>query len=76
MVDVQPMSAKLHDRARRILGVLTGLGEQEAALAIAKAGNDLKTAIVQTERAVSTETARELLEKHRGVVRNALEDQD
>ena len=76
MVDVQPMSAKLHDRARRILGVLTGLGEQEAALAIAKAGNDLKTAIVQTERAVSTETARELLEKHRGVVRDALEDQD
>lgn len=76
MVDVQPMSAKLHDRARRILGALTGLGEDEAARAIETAGNDLKTAIVQTKRAVSTETARELLVKHGGVVRDALEDQD
>lgn len=74
MVDMQPMSAKLHDRARRILGALTGLGEQEAARAIEEAGNDLKTAIVQTKRTVSPETARELLAKHNGVVRDALED--
>jgi N-acetylmuramic acid 6-phosphate etherase len=74
MVDVQPMSAKLHDRARRILGALASLDENEAAQAIAEAGNDLKTAIVQTKRAVSTETARDLLKKHGGVVRNALED--
>ncbi|HAA74016.1 TPA: N-acetylmuramic acid 6-phosphate etherase [Candidatus Latescibacteria bacterium] len=76
MVDVQPMSAKLHDRARRILGALTELSEAEAATAIEAAGNDLKTAIVQTKRAVSVETARDLLKKHNGVVRSALEDQD
>jgi len=76
MVDVQPMSAKLHDRARRILGALTGLSETEAATVIEAAGNDLKTAIVQTKRAVSVETARDLLKKHNGVVRSALEDQD
>lgn len=76
MVDVQPVSAKLHDRARRILGALTGLTEAEAADAIAAAGNDLKTAIVQTKRAVSKETARDLLDRNGGVVRRALEDQE
>jgi N-acetylmuramic acid 6-phosphate etherase len=76
MVDVRPMSAKLHDRSRRILGALTDLGESEAAAVIAEAGNDLKTAILQTKRAVSAETARELLKRNAGVVRRALEDQD
>ena len=76
MVDVQPMSAKLHDRSRRILGALTGFAETEAAAAIEAAGNDLKTAIVQTKRAVSKETARTLLDRNDGIVRKALEDQD
>ena len=76
MVDVQPMNAKLHDRARRILGALTGISEDEAALAIEQAGNDLKTAIVQTKRAVSTEKARELLKNNKGIVRKALEARD
>ena len=76
MVDVQPLSAKLHDRARRILGELTGIGEDEAARAIADADNDLKTAIVQTKRAVSKETARALLLRNGGIVRRALDDQD
>jgi N-acetylmuramic acid 6-phosphate etherase len=76
MVDVQPMSAKLHDRARRILGELTGIGESDAARAIEDADNDLKTAIVQTKRAVSKETARALLQRNGGVVRRALDDQD
>ena len=76
MVDVQPMSAKLHDRARRILGELTGIGEEEAARAVENADNDLKTAIVQTKRAVSKETARALLLRNNGIVRRALDDQD
>jgi N-acetylmuramic acid 6-phosphate etherase len=76
MVDVRPMSAKLHDRSRRILGALTNLGEEEAATALVEANNELKTAIVQTKRAVSVEAARKLLDRNEGVVRRALEDQD
>ena len=76
MVDVRPMSAKLHDRSRRILSALTGITEDDATEAIERSGNDLKTAIIHKKRAVSIETARELLNRNNGIVRAALEDQD
>ena len=73
MVDLTPTCAKLNDRARRILMETTGLARDESRRLLLAAG-DLKTAIVMSRRAVSRETARQLLLKHGGSVRLALTD--
>ena len=72
MVDLTPTCAKLQDRAERILAALTGLSVPESRSALKAAGNDLKTAIVMTKRAVSRETARRLLRQNGNIVRKAL----
>jgi N-acetylmuramic acid 6-phosphate (MurNAc-6-P) etherase len=51
------------------------LDPEASSEALKAAENDLKTAIVMTKRAVSLETARCLLQKHNGVVKNALSEQ-
>jgi N-acetylmuramic acid 6-phosphate etherase len=75
MVDLKPSCAKLLDRAERILAETTELDPEASSEALKAAENDLKTAIVMTKRAVSLETARCLLQKHNGVVKNALSEQ-
>ena len=71
MVDLTPTCAKLNDRARRILMETTGLSREDSRRLLAAAG-DLKTAIVMSKRAVSKETARQLLVENSGIVRLAL----
>lgn len=73
MVDLTPTCDKLVDRVHRILGALTDLPPEGCRTALQEAQNDLKTAIVMTKRAVSFETARQLLKKTKGNVRQALE---
>lgn len=73
MVDLAPTCEKLNDRARRILMESTGRSRDDCGRMLAEAG-DLKTAIVMSKRAVSKETARQLLVKNDGVVRLALDD--
>lgn len=73
MVDLAPTCEKLNDRARRILMETTGRSRDDCGRMLAEAG-DLKTAIVMSKRAVSKETARQLLVKNDGVVRLALDD--
>ncbi len=73
MVDLTPTCEKLNDRARRILMETTGRSRDDCGRMLAEAG-DLKTAIVMSKRAVSMETARQLLVKNDGVVRLALAD--
>ncbi len=73
MVDLTPTCEKLNDRARRILMETTGQSRDNCGRTLAEAG-DLKTAIVMSKRAVSKETARQLLMKNDGIVRLALED--
>jgi N-acetylmuramic acid 6-phosphate etherase len=73
MVDLTPACEKLNDRARRILMETTGRSRDDCGRILAEAG-DLKTAIVMSKRAVSKETARHLLSKNDGIVRQALED--
>jgi N-acetylmuramic acid 6-phosphate etherase len=73
MVDLTPSCQKLKDRAHRILCAITGLSPEDGLQKLKSAKGDLKTAIVMTKRAVSCETARQLLRQHRGHVRNALE---
>lgn len=73
MVDLTPTCEKLNDRARRILMETTGRSRKDCGRMLAEAG-DLKTAIVMSKRAVSKETARQLLVKNDGIVRLALAD--
>ena len=73
MVDLTPTCAKLNDRAQRILMETTGLSRGDSRRLLAAAG-DVKTAIVMTKRAVSKETALQLLSKNDGIVKRALED--
>jgi hypothetical protein len=61
MVDLRPGSAKLRDRARRILRAATGLDEEAARTRLDEAAGELKTAIVMSRRGVDAEQARELL---------------
>ncbi len=72
MVDLQPKSAKLVARARRILRTLTGADEASAASALAAAGNRAKVAIVMLRRGVGKEEAEARLEKAGGMLRGAL----
>lgn len=74
MVDLTPSCQKLIDRAQRILCAITNLSPSESESMLNKAQGDLKTAIIMTKRAVSYETARQLLAHHQGNVRNALEE--
>ncbi len=72
MVDLRPTSAKLADRARRIVAAATDLSVRQAARALAEAGGDVKTAIVMARLGVSAGVARQRLARARGHVRRAL----
>lgn len=72
MVDLQPKSAKLVARARRIIRTLTGADEAAATAALAAAGNRAKVAIVMLRRHVGREEAEALLAKAGGMLRGAL----
>ncbi len=73
MVDLQTRSDKLVARAKRIVGILAGVSEAEAAEAIAAAGNRAKVAIVMLRKKLARAPAERLLAKHGGMLRGALE---
>ncbi|HVS12469.1 MAG TPA: N-acetylmuramic acid 6-phosphate etherase [Thermoanaerobaculia bacterium] len=72
MVDLRPGSAKLRDRAVRILRAASGLSGDAARTRLDEAAGELKTAIVMSRRGVDAEQARELLRTAGGHVRAAL----
>jgi N-acetylmuramic acid 6-phosphate etherase len=72
MVDVRPTSAKLRDRARRIVSAATGLPPAKAAALLKRAGGEVKTAIVMSLANVDADEARERLQRSGGRVREAL----
>lgn len=73
MVDVQPRSAKLKDRARRIVRHLTGVSDTTAKELLEKSGWDVKVSVVMGAKKLSRGKAKELLKKHQGFLRGALE---
>jgi N-acetylmuramic acid 6-phosphate etherase len=73
MVDVRPNSAKLRDRARRIVSAAAGVTTERAQQLIAEAGGEVKTAIVMGRLGVPPEAARKRLAASQGHVRRALE---
>jgi N-acetylmuramic acid 6-phosphate etherase len=73
MVDLQPRSRKLVNRARRIVMHLTGASSRRAVAAMRASGNRAKVAIVMLRRGVPRREAERLLGKSRGLLRGALE---
>jgi N-acetylmuramic acid 6-phosphate etherase len=73
MVDLRAGSAKLKDRARRIVAAATGFPPRKAQALLARAGGQVKTAIVMGRARLSAADARRRLEDARGDLRTALE---
>lgn len=72
MVDVQTGSEKLKDRARRILGIVTGLDHDGAETALKRARWNVKAAIVMQKAGVSLPEALKRLRKADNSVRDAI----
>jgi len=72
MVDVQPKSAKLRDRAKRIVMHIAEVSEEKANELLQESSWDVKASIVMEKNKLSLEDAKELLEKHNGFLREAL----
>ncbi len=72
MVDLQLNSAKLVERARRVVMTVTGLGYEAATTALDNAGGHVKTALVMVLAEVDQEEAKSRLDVHDGFVRPAL----
>ncbi|PMQ01180.1 MAG: N-acetylmuramic acid 6-phosphate etherase [Dictyoglomus sp. NZ13-RE01] len=74
MVDVQVLNKKLKERAKRILNITCNLGEKEAEEILKKANNNVKLAIIMAKSGVDYNTAKNLLEKHKGRIRDVLKE--
>jgi N-acetylmuramic acid 6-phosphate etherase len=72
MVDVRVTNEKLRDRATRIVEQVTGAPHEEAARALAQAGDDAKLASVMLHGQIGAEEARERLRAANGHLRKAL----
>ncbi len=72
MVDVQPSSAKLVDRRRRIVAAATGLPTEAAAGLLRRAHGEVKTAIVMGRLGLTAQAARGRLAEAEGFLRRAL----
>jgi N-acetylmuramic acid 6-phosphate etherase len=72
MVDLRPASAKLRDRAVRIVAEAGGVRRERAEELLAEAGGEVKTALVTARAGVSPDEARRRLEIAGGSVRRAL----
>src|SRR6266545_2199593 len=73
MVDLRAGSAKLKDRARRIVAMATGSTPRKAQALLARAGGQVKTAIVMGRARLSAAEARRRLKDSQGDLRTALE---
>ena len=72
MVDVQTGSEKLKDRARRILGIVTGLSYDDADALLRRAKWDVKAAIVMQKADVTLPQALKRLKKADDSLREAI----
>jgi N-acetylmuramic acid 6-phosphate etherase len=72
MVDLKPASAKLQDRARRVVATGAGVSLAKAARLLALSGGEVKTAIVAGRLEIAPDASRRRLRAARGHVRRAL----
>lgn len=72
MVDVKPTSAKLRDRARRMVASLGGVSVSRAGKLLAAADDEVKTAILVARLRLSVEESRRMLAERKGRLRELL----
>jgi N-acetylmuramic acid 6-phosphate etherase len=72
MVDVQPTSEKLKDRARRILVIATGADYESAGRLLRRAHGNVKAAIVMQKTGLPYAKAVSRLRRADGLVRDAV----
>lgn len=72
MVDLNPTSSKLVDRAMRIIMDICGVGEEEASSLFSEARGNLKVAVVMKLKGLSLDESVELLGKSGGSLKRAL----
>ncbi|MGB7292920.1 MAG: N-acetylmuramic acid 6-phosphate etherase [Thermodesulfobacteriota bacterium] len=72
MVDVQPRSDKLRDRAARIVMHLLGINRNKAYSLLKRSKWNVKVAIVMGSKAIGYKKAKEILSTHKGFLRDAL----
>jgi len=72
MVDLEPSSAKLEDRARRVVAEGARVSQGEAERLLAESGGEAKTAIVAHRLGIAPTAARRSLRRAKGHVRRAL----
>jgi len=73
MVDLMATSAKLRERAKRVVMTVTGADYERAAAVLAEAGGSVKTALVMIRAGVDAAEAGRLLQQADGFVRRAIE---
>jgi N-acetylmuramic acid 6-phosphate etherase len=76
MIDLQMTNLKLKERAKRVVMTITGVGYEEAADYLERAGGHVKTALVMIKAGVAKSDAKERLEKADGFVRAAIEGKE
>lgn len=74
MVDLRASNTKLMIRSRRIVASLTDLSEEQAEQELNACQGELKTAVVKIRRGVDQETARRILARCQGRLREALKN--
>jgi N-acetylmuramic acid 6-phosphate etherase len=72
MVDLRATSAKLHERSKRILTTVAGVGYEEADALLASARGSVKRAIVMAKLGVNAREADRRLARAKGFVARAL----
>ncbi|MFB3148681.1 MAG: N-acetylmuramic acid 6-phosphate etherase [Thermodesulfobacteriota bacterium] len=72
MVDVQPKSAKLRDRAKRIVVHIAEVSKEKAEELLEQSAWDVKASIVMEKKGLGLKDSKELLEKSNGFLREAL----
>ena len=76
MIDLQMTNQKLRERSKRIVMTITGVGYEEAAEYLEKAGGHVKTALVMIKAGVGQDEARRRLERADGFVRAAIDNKE
>jgi len=74
MIDLQMTNLKLKERAKKVVMTITGVGYDEAASFLDKAGGHVKTALVMIKANVGRPEAEQRLKKADGFVRDAIAD--
>jgi N-acetylmuramic acid 6-phosphate etherase len=76
MIDLQMTNQKLRERSKRIVMTITGVGYEDAADYLEKAGGHVKTALVMIKAGVDRNEAQRRLKRADGFVRAAIDNKD